>query len=113
MVDILTGVLTDSNYGPRVKTMDQDTEPAGVAHGFMAIDLAAFTDIASFKARMEAYINEIKSSKKARGAEVIYLPGELEHLRAQERMENGIPLPAKVVAELRAVGNDLGVPIDF
>ena len=79
----------------------------------MAINLAAFTDVASFKARMEAYVDEIKSSKKAKGAEVIYLPGELEHLRALERMENGIPLQPKVVEELRAVGNDLGVPMDF
>jgi len=113
MVDLLTGVLADSNYGPRVKGIDQDAEPAGVAHSFMAIDLAAFTDVSAFKARMDAYIDEIKSSKKARGAEVIYLPGEPEWLRARERMEKGIPLHAKVAEELRAVGQDLGLPVEF
>ena len=109
MVDLLTGVLTDSNFGPRVKGIDQGAEPAGVAHSFMAIDLAAFTDVAAFQARMDAYVDEIKSSKKARGSEVIYLPGEPEHLRLRERMEKGIPLQAKVVEELRAIGKDLGV----
>jgi LDH2 family malate/lactate/ureidoglycolate dehydrogenase len=113
MVDLLTGVLADSNYGPRVKGIDQGTEPAGIAHSFMAIDLAAFTDVAAFKARMDAYIDEIKSSRKARGAEVIYLPGEPEHLRVQERLAQGIPLPAKVAEELRVVGKDLSVPADF
>jgi LDH2 family malate/lactate/ureidoglycolate dehydrogenase len=113
MVDLLTGVLADSHYGPRVKGIDQDAEPAGVAHSFMAIDLAAFTDVSAFKARMDAYIDEIKSSTKARGAEVIYLPGEPEWLRARERIEKGIPLHAKVAEELRAVGKDLGVPVDF
>jgi LDH2 family malate/lactate/ureidoglycolate dehydrogenase len=97
MVDLLTGVLADSNYGPRVKGIDQ----------------AAFTDVAAFKARMDAYIDEIKSSRKARGAEVIYLPGEPEHLRVQERLAQGIPLPAKVAEELRVVGKDLSVPADF
>jgi LDH2 family malate/lactate/ureidoglycolate dehydrogenase len=113
MVDLLTGVLTASNYGPRVKTVDQDAEPAGIGHCFMAIDLAALTDVAAFKARMDAYIDEIKSSKKARGSEMIYLPGEPEHLRSQERREKGIPLQAKVVEELRGIGRDLGVSFDF
>jgi len=113
MMDLLTGVLTDSNYGPRVKGIDEGAEPARIAHSFMAIDLAAFTDVAAFKARMDGYIDEIKSSKKARGSEVIYLPGEPEHLRVQERTEKGIPLQAKVAEELRAIAKDLGVPIDL
>ncbi|MHB8772876.1 MAG: Ldh family oxidoreductase [Syntrophales bacterium] len=113
MVDLLTGVLADSNYGPRVKGLDQDAEPAGTAHSFMAIQLAAFTDVAAFNARMEAYVDEIKASQKARGAEVIYVPGEPEHLRVRERMATGIPLQAKVAEELRAVGKELGVPVEF
>lgn len=113
MVDLLTGVLADSNYGPRVKVLDQDVDPAGTAHSFMAINLAAFTDPAAFKARMDAYIDEIKSSKKAKGNEVIYVPGEPEHIRVQERMEKGIPLQAKVAEELRAISKNLGIPIDL
>jgi len=113
MMDLLTGVLADSSYGPRVKAMDNDTAPGGVAHSFMAIKLAAFTDPAAFKARMEAYVDEIKSSKKARGSEAIYVPGEPEHLRMQERMAKGIPLQAKVAEELRARGTELGIPIDL
>ena len=113
MVDLLTGVLANSSYGPRVKGIDQDTEPGGIAHSFMAVDLAAFTDVAAFKARMDAYIDEIKSSKKARGSEVIYVPGEPEHLRVRERLEKGIPLDAAVLEELRAIGKEMGVPLDL
>lgn len=112
-MDLLTGVLADSSYGPRVKPIDNETEPAGTAHSFMAIALSAFTDVAAFKSRMDAYIDEIKSSKKARGSEVIYVAGEPEHLKTQERMEKGIPLQAKVAAELTALGKELGVPAGF
>jgi LDH2 family malate/lactate/ureidoglycolate dehydrogenase len=112
-VDLLTGVLTDSNYGPRVKGIDQDAEPARIAHSFMAIKLDAFTDVKSFNARMEAYVDEIKSSKKARGVDVIYVPGEPEHLRVQERIAKGIPLQAKVAEELKAIGKDLEIPIEL
>ncbi|MBE0555767.1 MAG: Ldh family oxidoreductase [Proteobacteria bacterium] len=113
MVDLLTGVLTDSNYGPRVKGLDQDADRAGTAHSFMAVSLAAFTDVAAFNARMEAYVDEIKTSQKARGSAVIYVPGEPEHLRVQERSEKGIPLQEKVAEELRAIGKDLGVPLEL
>jgi LDH2 family malate/lactate/ureidoglycolate dehydrogenase len=113
MVDLLTGVLADSSYGRRVKGLDQEVDPGGTAHSFMAINLAAFTDVKAFKARMEAYIDEIKSSQKAKGSDVIYLPGEPEHLRVRERTEKGIPLQPKVAEELRALGKDLGVPIDL
>jgi hypothetical protein len=34
-------------------------------------------------------------------------------LKLQERMEKGIPLQAKVAEELRTIGKDLGVPIEF
>jgi L-2-hydroxycarboxylate dehydrogenase (NAD+) len=62
---------------------------------------------------MDSYIDEIKSSKKAKGNEVIYVPGEPEHIRVQERIEKGIPLQAKVAEELRVVGKELGIPIDL
>lgn len=113
MVDLLTGVLTDSNYGPRVKILDQDVDPAGTSHSFMAIAVNAFSDVQAFKARMDAYIDEIKSSKKAKGSEVIYMPGEPEFLRVRERKEKGIPLQTKVAEELRVLGKELGIPVVF
>jgi LDH2 family malate/lactate/ureidoglycolate dehydrogenase len=113
MVDLLTGVLADSSYGPRVKGMDAGDEVAHVAHSFMALDLSAFDDVAAFKARMDSYIEEIKGSRKAKGNDTIYLPGELEFLREQERRETGIPLQAKVAEELRAIGKEYGVPLEL
>jgi LDH2 family malate/lactate/ureidoglycolate dehydrogenase len=44
---------------------------------------------------------------------VIYVPGEPEHLRVQERMAKGIPLQVKVAEELHALGKEVGVPIDL
>ena len=113
MMDLLTGVLTDSSYGPRVKPIDNEIEPAGTAHAFMAVALSAFTDVPAFKARMDAYIDEIKSSKKAGGSEAIYVAGEPEYLKTQERMEKGIPLQPKVASELSALGGELGIPAEF
>lgn len=62
---------------------------------------------------MDVYIDEIKSSKKAKGSEVIYVVGEPEVIKMQERMKKGIPLQVKVAEELTALGKDLGIPVEF
>lgn len=113
MMDLLSGVLANSNYGPRVKAIDNSTEPAGTSHSFLAIDISAFDEVADFKARMDSYIEEIKGSRKAKGAEVIYLPGEPEFIRERERRERGIPLQPKVVEELKAAAQEYGVPLEL
>jgi LDH2 family malate/lactate/ureidoglycolate dehydrogenase len=111
IVDLLTGVLADSCYGPRVQGLDVVEAIGGVGHTFMAIDVAAFDDIAAFKARTDAYIGEIKDSKKAAGVEQIYLPGELEFLKEQERRRTGIPLHINIIKDLRAIAEETGVPL--
>jgi LDH2 family malate/lactate/ureidoglycolate dehydrogenase len=62
---------------------------------------------------MDAYIDEIKSSKKAKGSEAIYVAGEPEVIKMQERMKKRIPLQVKVAEELTALGKDLGIPVEF
>lgn len=111
MVDLLTGVLANSNYGPRVKGLDIVEAIGGVGHTFLAIDIAAFDEVADFKARMDAYIDEIKGSKKAKGSAAIYLPGELEYLKVQERQRTGIPLHINIVRDLQKIAAELDVEL--
>jgi len=113
MVDLLTGVLANSAYGPRVQGLDIVEAIGGVGHTFMAIDVAAFDDVAEFKARIDAYIDEIKGSKKAAGVEVIYMPGEIEFLKMEERRRKGIPLHINIVNDLRKIARENGVPLDL
>jgi LDH2 family malate/lactate/ureidoglycolate dehydrogenase len=113
MMDLLSGVLSDSNYGPRVRGMEVSDEPARTSHSFIAVDVSAFDNVSDFKRRMDAYIDEIKSSKRAMGSEVIYLPGEPEFIRERERREKGIPVQPRVVEELRAVAQEHGVPLEL
>ena len=43
------------------------------------------------------------------GVERVLVPGEKEHLSAQQRAREGIPLHADVVASLRTVASELGI----
>jgi LDH2 family malate/lactate/ureidoglycolate dehydrogenase len=110
MVDLLTGVLANSSYGPRVNGMDIVDAVGGVGHTFIALSISAFDEVAVFKARMDAYIDELKESKKAKGVEAIYLPGEPEFLRERTRQRTGIPLHVNIVNDLRKIAGETGVP---
>ena len=67
--------------------------------------------IGDFKGRMDGMIREIKSAPLAKGADRIYLPGEIELERRDAALVEGIDLPADVVASLRGLADDVGLDV--
>ncbi len=110
MIDIMSGALTGAGFGPGINSMyDNFDEPQDVGAFFQLVDIGHFTDPATFKARVDRMIEEIKTSRKAEGTEELFLPGEIEYRTEQERKASGIPVGAETVAELREVGRSCGV----
>jgi LDH2 family malate/lactate/ureidoglycolate dehydrogenase len=106
VVDALTGVLTGSAFGLACF----GAEWQNVGHLLIALDIGRFGPVSDFKERMDALIGQIRSSPLAPGADAIYLPGELEYRRAEERRRNGVPIQAGRFEALVALGDELGVP---
>ena len=106
IVDAITGVLTGSAFASSCF----GAERQDVGHLMMAIDIARFMPVGAFRVRMDAFIREIRSSPLAPGAEAIYLPGELEYRREQERRREGVPIENERLDGLRRLGAELGVP---
>ena len=110
MTDVLTGVLSGSAFG---LTPYADPARQNVAHTFIAFDIAWFMELAEFKARMDRFMADIKSSKLRPGFDEILVPGELEHRREQERRRNGVKLDATVFDELARLAEDLSIDFSF
>lgn len=111
-IDILSGVLTGAGFGKYVNNMYENwNDQQNVGHFFVAIDINRFIPIDIFKERMDLYIRDIKAEPKAAGVEEIYIPGEIEHRRSIERMNNGVILPIKVVEKLTEIGKNYGVEL--
>ena len=106
VVDALTGVLTGSAFGLACF----GAEWQNVGHLLIALDIARFGPVSDFKARMDALIGQIRSSPLAPGTDAIYLPGELEYRRAEERRSHGVPIEADRFQALVHLGDELGVP---
>jgi len=110
-VDILSGVLTGSNYGAHFPGFLADNlkDPTDVGSVFAAISIDSFMDLADFRNRMDVAIREIKNCEKADGVKRIYIPGEIEMETKADRLAHGIPIPESVVKEFQTLGMELGV----
>ena len=110
VVDILSGVLSGSAFGPNLYA--KKDVPAKVSHFFGAIKIDAFIEPALFKSIMDAYINTLKNSEKAAGKDRIFIHGEKEfELYEQQKEEVGIYY--KVVEELRIIGEEVNIKAPF
>ena len=84
---------------------------SGICHGFMAINPAYFGNPEDIKAHFEEYLNELRESPKANGAERIYTHGEKEMLAVAKVEKDGIPVNENTVKEMIAMAEYLGMDV--
>ena len=112
LVDILCGVLPGAGYAASVYHKDESGNPlpANIGHFFGALRIDSFRPLGEFEDSMENIVRALTTSAKAQGQERIFIHGEKEWETTEERTRLGIPLHPKVVGDLRALGEELGVP---
>ena len=82
-----------------------------ICHGFMAIDPNLFGDAQAIKDHLSQFLQELRESPKAEGADRIYTHGEKEVEAVAERMKNGIPVLDNTMVEVLDLCNYL--ELDF
>ena len=105
LVEVLCGALTGTGAGARRRQ--------GIAHYFMAYDVAAFTEVDTFKADMDAYLRGILDCKPAPGESRVVYPGIPEREAEADRRANGIPYHPEVIEWFAGVMGELGVESPF
>jgi L-2-hydroxycarboxylate dehydrogenase (NAD+) len=114
-VDIFSAVLSGANYGPWVPPFVSFLAPpadpvgTGIGHFFGAMRVDAFRPAQEFKEHMDNWINRFRAAKTIDGQPAVIIPGDPEREAEQHRIANGIPLNDKVVDDLKALGDKLGV----
>ncbi len=113
LVDVLTGALTGSTIGLGVRQNDPDPLLGGQAFFMLAVNVAFFTEAATYRDRVDQLWRHAKSIKPAEGFDEVLLPGELEWRTEQQRRKEGIPL---YEADWQAIVGGLqraGIPADL
>ncbi len=110
VVEILSAALQGGSYLKMLSgTREGRKVPYALGHFFMAIDVAAFVEPASFASTAGSILRELRGSQKAAGQERIYTAGEKEHHYRLDNREHGCPLSEKVTEELREIAKELGL----
>ena len=115
LVDILCAVLSGAAYADLVypKAPDGQPLPANLGHFFGALQVDAFRAIEDFTAAMDDLQRRLKQAPKVEDQERIYIHGEKEYENVERYLREGIPFNPKVVADMRAIANELRVEYDL
>jgi LDH2 family malate/lactate/ureidoglycolate dehydrogenase len=106
---ILSTLLSGAGYGTESGNMVDGPIPGRDGQFYLALNIAAFEDVPTFKARMDKIIREYRDTRLAPGAKRVFVPGEMEAgLERRQRVE-GIPLNEATIAGIRDAAAKLGV----
>ena len=103
MIEIFSGILTGLGFGH---------EPSGRHNDgcFMAaFSVEAFRPLEEFKRETTELAAYVKSSAPAKGFDEVYYPGELEHLRTQRLLKEGITIEDATWNQLTGLAKEYGL----
>jgi LDH2 family malate/lactate/ureidoglycolate dehydrogenase len=103
MVEILCGLLTGLGFG---------VEPTGRHNDgcFMAcFKVDAFRPLAEFKKEVGEFVRYLKETPAAEGSSGVLYPGEVEHMKEQDRRKNGIEVEDSTWVKLKLLAEEYKV----
>lgn len=110
MVEVLCAQLMGLPFGRHVTKMYGELDKArNLGHFMLALDVGRFTDPALFASQVSLLLDEARAEEPADPARPPLAPGDPERLSAERRRRDGVPVGATVLAELNALGAELGV----
>ncbi len=111
-VEILSAVLPGSLYGPLIQRA-RGSRASDLGQFFMAVNIAAFDEPASFRRRLTDLILRVKGTARAESEVEILVAGEREHRTMERSLRDGVRLDLEVARGLVAVAKLYAIPLPF
>jgi L-2-hydroxycarboxylate dehydrogenase (NAD+) len=110
IIGLLAGTLGGAAMGRAVIDFNHDDDSVtNTGQAIAAINIAAFGDVAVFKASVDALVRDFRNSSRMPGVDRIYVPGEHSHETRARRARDGIPVAAPLLRALDQLADDLGI----
>ena len=109
IMDMLSGVMTGSGFGPGVAGPYQSERRSGAGQFMIAVNIAAMQPLADFNRRMDEMIAGLKAVPLAPGHDEIVYPGELEARNSAANLKLGLKLPDDTIADLKKLAREAGL----
>ncbi len=98
---------------PADEYTDGDPDLNSVGGGFVQVfDPSKLMPIEDFKAKVDGYIRDLKSSRLAAGSDEILLPGELEWRAEAKHRAEGVPIRREYWNNFLAMAEQVGIDPD-
>ncbi|MPZ57757.1 MAG: Ldh family oxidoreductase [Rhizobiales bacterium] len=108
VLGLLAGTLNGAAFGRDVIDFNADDETTTNTGQFiLALDVGRFMPLDAFKAEVDRHVRELRTSKLLPGFDAIRLPGEQRRRRRADRVKNGIPISAELMAKLDALASEM------
>jgi LDH2 family malate/lactate/ureidoglycolate dehydrogenase len=109
IIDVLCGVLTGAAFGLTLNTLENLQAEQNLGHVFVAMRPDIFLAAEDFGSRMDQILQTLKSSPPAPNTDEVLAPGDIERENEAKNWKLGVPFWPTVVAQLTALGAELGV----
>jgi LDH2 family malate/lactate/ureidoglycolate dehydrogenase len=110
-IGLLAGTLNGAAFGKDVVEFSEDTTSATNTGQFIAaISVAAFADVAAFKAAVDSVLAQMVASRTLPGHDRVRIPGDRRGAIFADRTANGIPLHPGLLESLAATADELNIP---
>ncbi len=106
-IGVLAGVLNGAAFGSEV--IDHRAvpdRPANTGQAMLVIRPDLFRELDEFKSAMDEHLRALRDSGPPGS---VHLPGEVAAALEREQLESGIPVPDRLLGQLRELGRRLGV----
>jgi len=111
IIDIFCSLLAGMPWGPHINQMYAEMDaPRHLGHFIMAMDLGKLMPLDTFKRNLAEMLHEFTALEPATGFDWVYYPGQIEGLRRERRLAEGIPVDPGLVTELAGLGERFNVP---
>lgn len=115
LVELLGAVMTGAGILSQVTSWNLDMPSAnGAGHAFIAIDVSKMMPTEAFFERINQMADELRNAPKAKGADRIFLPGEMEWDKREKALASGeLELTDAMVSSLMALSELTGVALNI
>lgn len=111
VVGLLAGTLNQAAMGKDVIDFNHDSQSAtNTGQAIIAIDPAAFGDLAQFKAAVDTLVRDLRASERLPGVDRIRVPGEQSHEKIVAQRRDGIAIAPGLVQTLDRLAEELDIP---
>ena len=110
MIGLLAGVLNGAAFGRDVVDFNADDDSeTNTGHFLIVVDIARFLPLETFTAEVDRHVRDLRASKRLPGTDTIRLPGDRRAECRAERLRDGVPIAAPLLAQLDRLAADLKI----